>query len=86
MDREKLAKSLGFAHPLMNSLHAVGDRDLVCDFMYWCNMVMIHLSRICEDLIIYSSKEFGFVSLHDSYRLVVVFGCGQIDAQALGVL
>ena len=68
LDREFLAKELGFASIAENSLYGVGDRDFVVEFMMWASLAMIHLSRLAEDLIIYSTAEFGFVTLSDAYR------------------
>jgi argininosuccinate lyase len=68
LDREFLAKELGFNSLAENSLWGVGDRDFVAEFMMWASMTMAHVSRLSEDLIIYSSAEFGFVALSDAYR------------------
>ena len=65
VDREFLAKELGFAKITKNSLDSTGDRDFVVDFLYNASMIMIHLSRLSEDLIIYSSQEFGFMEQSD---------------------
>jgi argininosuccinate lyase len=46
----------------------VGDRDFVIEFMMWASLMTTHLSRISEDFIIYSSAEFGFITLSDAYR------------------
>jgi len=51
-----------------NSLWGVGDRDFVVEFMMWASLTTTHLSRISEDFIIYSSAEFGFITLSDAYR------------------
>lgn len=67
IDREFLAKELGFHGILQNSLHAVSDRDFIAEFLFWASMTMVHISRFAEDLIIYSSAEFGFVTLSDAY-------------------
>ncbi|KAH8273825.1 hypothetical protein KR044_001150 [Drosophila immigrans] len=67
IDRLWLAERLGFAAVTANSMHAVGDRDFVVDFIYCCSMVSLHLSRLAEDLIIYSTKEFDFIRLDDAY-------------------
>ncbi|ALC39013.1 CG9510, partial [Drosophila busckii] len=67
IDRVWLAQRLGFAGVTGNSMHAVGDRDFVVDFIYCCSMVSLHLSRLAEDLIIYSSKEFDFIKLAESF-------------------
>lgn len=68
LDREFLAKELGFASIAENSLYGVGDRDFIVEFMMWASLAMVHLSRLAEDLIIYSTAEFGFVTLSDAYR------------------
>ncbi|TFK54990.1 argininosuccinate lyase [Heliocybe sulcata] len=67
VDREFLAKELGFQSLAENSLYGVGDRDFVAEFMMWASLTMVHLSRMAEDLIIYSTAEFGFVTLSDAY-------------------
>lgn len=67
VDREFLAKELGFQSVSNNSLDATSDRDYVAEFMFWATLLMTHLSRWSEDLIIYSTKEFAFVSLSDAY-------------------
>ncbi|XP_050297356.1 argininosuccinate lyase [Anthonomus grandis grandis] len=67
IDRLELAKSLQFADVTDNSMQAVGDRNFIADFLFWASMVGIHLSRLAEDLIIYSSKEFEFVTIDESY-------------------
>ncbi len=67
VDRDFLAGQLGFASVADNSLDAVSDRDFVAEFLFWASLTMIHLSRWSEDLIIYSSREFGFVEVADAY-------------------
>ncbi len=67
IDRAALAADLGFARVSPNSMDAVSDRDFIAEFLFWATLTMLHLSRIAEDLIIYSSREFGFVSLADAY-------------------
>jgi argininosuccinate lyase len=67
IDREAMAKELGFDGLIYNSLSAVGDRDFVLETMHWGTTLMLHLSRWSEDLIIYGSSEFGFVRLSDAY-------------------
>ncbi|KAI8621405.1 argininosuccinate lyase [Chytriomyces sp. MP71] len=67
IDREWMAKDLGFNGIVPNSLYGVSDRDFIAEFMSWASLFMIHLSRVSEDLIIYSSGEFGFVQLADAY-------------------
>ena len=67
IDRNALAHELGFAAASANSLDAVADRDFIAEFLFWATLTMLHLSRWAEDLIIYSSREFGFISLADAY-------------------
>ncbi|KAI9007205.1 L-Aspartase-like protein [Gaertneriomyces semiglobifer] len=67
VDREFLANELGFESIIPNSLLAVSDRDFIAEFLFWASLTMVHLTRFAEDLIIYSSAEFGFVQLADAY-------------------
>ncbi|KAK3166956.1 hypothetical protein OEA41_010081 [Lepraria neglecta] len=67
VDRDAMAKELGFEGLMMNSLNGVGDRDFATETMQWAAMLMGHISRISEDLIIYSTAEFGFLKLSDAY-------------------
>ncbi|GMM29291.1 argininosuccinate lyase [Martiniozyma asiatica (nom. inval.)] len=67
IDREFLAENLGFNGVIGNSLAAVSDRDFVVEVMFWSSLFMNHISRFSEDLIIYSSGEFGFIKLADAY-------------------
>ncbi|KAF7295028.1 Argininosuccinate lyase [Mycena indigotica] len=67
VDREFLAKELGFASIAENSMWGVGDRDFIVEFLMWASLSMTHISRMAEDLIIYSTAEFGFVTLSDAY-------------------
>lgn len=62
-----MAKKLGFTLLETNSMRAAGNRDINVEFLQWASMVMMHLSRYVEDLINYSSAEFGFVRLADAY-------------------
>jgi len=66
IDVVSLARRLGFSRAVANSIDASGDRDFVASFLYACAMTMIRLSRIAEDLILFSSEEFGFFEIHDS--------------------
>jgi argininosuccinate lyase len=66
IDRETVAKELDFEGISRNSLDAVSDRDFAVEFVGACSLVMVHLSRMAEDLILYCSAEFGFVSLSDA--------------------
>lgn len=65
IDREAVAKELGFESISANSLDAVSDRDFAVEFVGACSLVMLHLSRLAEDLIIYSTAEFCFIELSD---------------------
>lgn len=67
IDREFLAENLGFESVIGNSLTAVSDRDFISEVMFWATMVLNHLSKLSEDLIIYSTAEFGFIKLADAY-------------------
>ncbi|KAJ8586650.1 putative argininosuccinate lyase [Rhizopogon salebrosus TDB-379] len=67
IDREFLAKELKFASLAENSMWGVGDRDFIVEFLMWSSLTMTHMSRLAEDLIIYSTAEFGFVTLSDAY-------------------
>lgn len=67
VDREALASALGFDGVSSNSLDAVSDRDFAADFLYAAALLGVHLSRLSEQLILYSSAEFGFVTLDDRY-------------------
>jgi len=67
VDREAMAKELGFDGLLWNSMGAVSSRDFVVEAMQWGSMLMTHVSRWAEDLIIYSTGEFAFVRLADAY-------------------
>ena len=51
-------------------MDAVGDRDYLVEFLSWAAILQVHLSRLAEDLIIYSSREFGFVEIADAYATV----------------
>ncbi len=67
VDRAFLAEELGFDTVSPNSMDAVGDRDFVAETLFAAAMVGIHLSRLGEDLVMYSSAEFGFVTLDEAY-------------------
>ncbi|KAK8106848.1 arginine-10 [Apiospora kogelbergensis] len=67
IDRDMMAAELGFDGLLWNSMGGVADRDFVAEMLSWSSMLMIHISRWAEDLIIYSTAEFGFVRLADAY-------------------
>jgi argininosuccinate lyase len=67
IDRGALASELGFAAVAQNSVDAVSDRDYVVEFLAWAALVQVHLSGLTEDLIVWSSREFGFVQLDEAY-------------------
>ncbi|KIV85675.1 argininosuccinate lyase [Exophiala sideris] len=67
IDREAMAKELGFEGIINNSMAAVADRDFVVETLQWAATLMQHISRWAEDLILYSTAEFGFVRLADAY-------------------
>ncbi len=67
VDRSTLAADLAFDAITYNSMDGVSDRDFIAEFLFWGTMTMVHLSRLAEDLIIYSSREFSFVKLADAY-------------------
>ncbi|KAG6850529.1 hypothetical protein H0H93_012145 [Arthromyces matolae] len=67
VDRDFLAQELGFLSVAENSLWGVGDRDFIAEFLMWSSLAMTHISRMAEDLIVYSTAEFGFVTLSDAY-------------------
>jgi argininosuccinate lyase len=64
-DREAIARELGFAGITRNSMDVSADRDFVLDFLYAASVTMLHLSRLAEDWILYSSEEFGWLELAD---------------------
>ena len=67
VDRFALAKDLGFLQAAPNSLDAVSDRDFAMDFLYWASLLGVHLSRMAEALILYSTAEYGFVTMADEF-------------------
>jgi len=67
VDRDFLAKELGFQSVAENSLWGVGDRDFIAEFMMWATLILSHISKIAEDFVIYSTAEFGFITLSDAY-------------------
>jgi argininosuccinate lyase len=64
-DRDEMARDLGFAAITRNSMDVSGDRDFALDFLYAASITMLHLSRLAEDWILYSSEEFGWLELGD---------------------
>ena len=67
IDRDMVSKELGFSSITMNSLDGVSDRDFAIEFINCCAIAMMHMSRFCEELIIWSSSEFSFVEMDDAY-------------------
>ena len=67
LDREFVAKELEFSDITKNSIDGVSDRDFVCEMAFVLSMIMVHLSRFSEEIILWSSNEFGFVDLDDAY-------------------
>ena len=67
LDRHMTAKALGFAGPTENSMDSVSDRDYIIEYVSACSIIMMHLSRFCEEIIIWASQEWAFVDLDDAY-------------------
>jgi argininosuccinate lyase len=67
LDRKAVALSLGFAHPSLNSMDAVADRDFALELASASAILMIHLSRFCEDIVLWASEEFGFINLSEAW-------------------
>ena len=67
LDRQMTASELGFSRVIPNSLDAVSDRDFLLDLDYSCAVSCMHLSRLCEELVLWSTSEFGFVELSDAF-------------------
>lgn len=67
IDREATAEALGFEAPIPNTMDAVSDRDFVAEILFVCALAGVHLSRLAEELIIWSTPQFGFVTLSDQW-------------------
>ena len=67
IDRERVARQLGFSEVTHNSLDAVGDRDFAIELVAACALVQIHLSRLGEELVLWTSQEFGFAKVGEAY-------------------
>jgi len=67
IDREFVAKALGFDAPCENSMDGVSDRDFAAELTFDCALAMVHLSSLCEEIVLWSSPEFGFVEVDDKY-------------------
>lgn len=66
-DRDFLAKELGFEKICINAMDAVSDRDFALEFLSCCSIAMMHLSRFCEELILWSTSEFRFIEIDDAF-------------------
>jgi argininosuccinate lyase len=66
IDVHALAQALGFSRVVANSIDATGDRDFVASYLFGAAMAMVHVSRLAEDLILFTSEEFGFFELADT--------------------
>ena len=67
LDADAIAEELGFAHTAENSIDGTSSRDVIAEFAYIGAQIGIDISRLSEDLIIWATREFGFIALHDSY-------------------
>lgn len=67
LDRQAVAEELGFAGITMNSLDGVSDRDFAIEFCSCASIIMMHISRLCEEIILWASAEFQFIELDDAY-------------------
>jgi argininosuccinate lyase len=67
LDRESIARALKFSRVSQNSLDAVSDRDFACEFLFCLAMIGMHLSRLSEDLILWSAAEFGFIEFSEEF-------------------
>lgn len=67
VDRDFVMKELGFSSLSRNSMDAVSDRDFIAEFIFCSSLIMVHLSRLSEDLVLWASQEFDFVELPESY-------------------
>ncbi|MBV8760488.1 MAG: argininosuccinate lyase [Deltaproteobacteria bacterium] len=67
IDRERVAQQLGFSEVTRNSLDAVGDRDFAIELVSACALVQVHLSRLGEELVLWTSQEFGFAKVGEAY-------------------
>uniref|UniRef100_A0A673X1A3 Argininosuccinate lyase n=1 Tax=Salmo trutta TaxID=8032 RepID=A0A673X1A3_SALTR len=67
IDREMLRQELAFDDISINSMDATGQRDFIAEFLFWASLCLTHLSKMAEDLMLYSTKEFSFLTLSDAY-------------------
>ncbi len=86
IDREEIARELGFEGVTANSLDAVSDRDFAIEFLGACSLLIIHLSRFAEDLILYSTTEFGFVEFGETIQADLTFALREKNLNALELI
>src|SRR5690606_2183235 len=67
VDRASLARSLGFHRASPNSIDAVSDRDFVAEYLFACSLCGIHLSKLSESIVLFTTAEFGYLELSDAY-------------------
>jgi argininosuccinate lyase len=67
IDRHYVARLLGFREVTSNSMDTVSDRDFAAEFLFVASLIMMHLSRFCEDLVLWSTDEFGYVEIADAF-------------------
>ncbi len=67
LNRELVCESLGFESITLNSMDSVSDRDFAADILYCLSMIMMHLSRFCEEIVLWSNQQFKFIELSDAY-------------------
>ncbi|MBE0585547.1 MAG: argininosuccinate lyase, partial [Desulfofustis sp.] len=67
IDREQVAAQLGFDSVTANSMDSAGDRDFAIEFVSCCALIQLHLSRLCEELVLWSGSEFDFVEISDTF-------------------
>lgn len=67
VNRNALAKSLGFSKPSQNSLDAISDRDFAAEYLFCTTMISIHMSKLAEQIVLYTTSEFGFFELSDAF-------------------
>ena len=67
LDRKAVAEALGFSRPSLNNMDSVADRDFALELSAACAITMTHLSRFCEDIVLWASAEFGFINLAEAW-------------------
>jgi argininosuccinate lyase len=67
IDRQRLAQALGFAQASPNSMDAVSDRDFVAEFLFWAALCGVHLSKLAEMMVLFTTAEFGYFELSDAF-------------------